>query len=575
MIKKIFEQKKFSQTDLKPIIAYSLVAFLTLFFIGGLIFYQYQTQIKLAEKIRQPDFLWSVVEKNSYVDEIAAKSKILLISGGIFIFIFLFLLGLNLFFVLRFFLKPLWQLQEGVKEIQGGNYNYKIKVEARNEFGFFADFFNQMNERFQKTNAELKESIQLRTGDMDKVIAKLWNKNLEMKDSEVAMVNLLEDARLLEEQLKQEKDRISAIITCMDEGLIVADIKGLITFINPATERLLEIKKEMAVGKDIEYITPLFIGRDCEKRVAKEDRPLMRVIREGESLVTTLADDYYFLSKLGKKIAVIVASSPLLKDDKIVGGLVTFRDVNIEKRLDEAKNGFISIASHQMRTPLTSMRWFSEMLMAGDAGAINKEQKKFIETIHDGIERLIALLNLLLQIARVEAGRLKIEPIPVIFKNVIDGVVVALGPSIRAKLQKIKIVLKPSDFPTIPMDQEVIWQVFLNLISNACRYAPDKGVITIMGEKKGNFVEFSVADKGIGIPKEAQDRIFNKFFRAENAVKAVPEGSGLGLSLVKSLVEGWGGKIWFKSAKGQGTTMYFTIPLAGMKMKEGDVSLRV
>jgi PAS domain S-box-containing protein len=546
-MKNTFERKKFGNTGLKLTILHSLASFLALVFVCGIIFFDY--------KAHGFDFL-SIV-------------------GLIFVPFFLFLTSLNFFLVYKFFLKPLKQLWRGVDDIRGGKFNQKIKVDANNEFAFFADFFNQMNERFQKTNAELKESIQQRTGDMDKVIAKLWNKNLEMKDSETAMINLLEDARLLEEQLKQEKDRISAIITCMDEGLIVADTNGIITFINPATERLLEIKKEMAIGKDIEYITPLFVGRDCEKRVPKEDRPLMKTVRKGESMVTTLADDYYFLSKSGKKIAVIVASSPLLKDDKIVGGLVTFRDVNIEKRLDEAKNGFISIASHQMRTPLTSMRWFSEMLMAGDAGAINKEQNKFIETIHDGIERLIALLNLLLQIARVEAGRLKIEPTPIIFKNVIDGVAVALGPSIRAKLLKIKIVLKPDDFPQIPMDQEVIWQVFLNLISNACRYTSDKSAITITGEKKEDFVEFSVADKGIGIPKEAQDRIFNKFFRAENAMKLVPEGSGLGLSLVKSLVEGWGGKIWFKSAKGEGTTMYFTIPLAGMKMKEGDVSLRV
>lgn len=574
-MKKVFEQKKFSQTGLKPAISYFLTAFFVLFFIGGLIFSQYIEQGRLIEKMRQPDFYWSAAEKKDYINSVAVKSRTLLIVGGSSIFIFLFLLGLNLFFIFKLFLKPLRQLREGAEKVQAGNYNYKIKVDAKNEFGFFADFFNKMNERFQKTNAELKDSIQQRTGDMDKVIAKLWNKNLEMKDSEAAMINLLEDARLLEAQLKEEKDRVSAIITSMDEGLIVSDINGIVTFINPAAERILDFTSKDVIGKKLEEITPLFIGRDCEKRVPENERPLMRTMHIGKSMITNLSDDLYFLSKTGKKIAVILASSPLYKDDKIVGGLETFRDVNIEKRLDEAKNGFISIASHQMRTPLTSMRWFAEMLMAGDAGAINRDQKKFIATIHDGIERLIALLNLLLQIARVEAGRVKIAPVPIIFKNVIDGVVVALGPTIRSKRQKIHISLKPKDFPTIPMDQEVIWQVFLNLISNACRYAPDKGEIKVSGEKKGDYVEFQVEDNGIGIPKEAQDRVFNKFFRAENAIKMVPEGSGLGLSLVKSLVEGWGGKIWFKSKPGKGTTMYFTIPISGMEEKQGDVSLKV
>jgi PAS domain S-box-containing protein len=574
-MEKVFSKKKFSETGLKPIIAYALTCFFVLFFTGGLFFYQYQTQTRIINEIRRQNFSSSAVEKNNYISDLSNESRLLMIIGGIALIIFLFLIGLNIFFVLKFFLKPARQLQAGIEEILKGNYSRKLKVDVNNEFGFFADFFNQMYSRFEKANKNLEDSIQQRTGDLDKVIAKLWNKNLEMKDSEAAMINLLEDSRLLEGQLKQERDQMNAIITSMDEGLIVADINGKITFVNPASERMLEIKNEDVVGKDLESITPIFVGRDCEKRVSKEDRPLLKAINTGKPGITTLSDDYYYISKTGRRIAVVLASSPLFKEDKIVGGIATFRDVNIEKRLDEAKNGFISIASHQMRTPLTSMRWFSEMLISGDAGAINKEQKKFMETIHDGIERLIALLNLLLQIARVEAGRVKIAPVKITFKNIIDGVAVALGPAIKAKSLKIKMVFKPEHFPIISIDQEVVWQVFLNLISNACRYAPEKGVVTIKGEEKGDFVEFSVADKGIGIPKDAQERVFNKFFRAENAIKLVPEGSGLGLSLVKSLVDGWGGKIWFKSKIGQGTTMHFTIPLSGMEEKEGDVSLKV
>ncbi len=121
----------------------------------------------------------------------------------------------------------------------------------------------------------------------------------------------------------------------------------------------------------------------------------------------------------------------------------------------------------------------------------------------------------------------------------------------------------------------MIWQVFQNLLSNASRYAPEKSTITVSIEKKDEMAEIAVIDKGIGIPKDSQSKIFEKFFRADNALKLVPEGSGLGLSLVRSLFEGWGGKIWFESKEGVGTTFYFTVPFSGMKAKEGEVTLAV
>jgi signal transduction histidine kinase len=245
------------------------------------------------------------------------------------------------------------------------------------------------------------------------------------------------------------------------------------------------------------------------------------------------------------------------------------------KQLDEAKTGFISVASHQLRTPLTSMRWFSEMLMGGDAGEISPEQRHFVERIYEGTERMVALVNLLLQIARVEAGRLKVEPIPLDLKAVTESVAASLKTGLEGKKQTVEITSEPTPFPMIPADQEVIWQCVQNLLANANRYAPVSSVIHIGIKKKKDEIEYSVKDTGIGIPKAQQGRIFEKFFRAENALKAVPEGSGLGLSLVKSLVEGWGGKIWFETEEGKGTTFFFTLPATGMKAKEGEVRLAV
>jgi signal transduction histidine kinase len=262
---------------------------------------------------------------------------------------------------------------------------------------------------------------------------------------------------------------------------------------------------------------------------------------------------------------------------KEIAGIAAGFNVTVAqlKKLNDAKTGFISVASHQLRTPLTSMRWFSELLLGEDAGKINEQQQKFVERIHDGTERMTALVNLLLQIARVEAGRVRITPAPVDLKVASEEIVLTLKKLFDDKKQKVVVTTKPEPFPPVAVDKEVVWQVILNLLTNANRYSPVEGTIAVAIVQKDKTIEYSVTDQGIGIPESAKSRIFEKFFRAENALKAVPEGTGLGLNLVKLLVEGWGGQIWFESEVGKGTTFYFTIPLAGMKAKEGEVTIRV
>ncbi|HEV8601468.1 MAG TPA: HAMP domain-containing sensor histidine kinase [Patescibacteria group bacterium] len=245
------------------------------------------------------------------------------------------------------------------------------------------------------------------------------------------------------------------------------------------------------------------------------------------------------------------------------------------KKLNDAKTGFISVASHQLRTPLTSMRWFSEMLLAGDAGEINEQQQAFVQRIYEGTSRMVDLVNLLLQIARVEAGRVRIVPKPLDLRTTTEEVVQTLKTLIDAKSQKVEFKVNPEPFPPIPLDKEVVWQVIQNLMTNANRYSPKDSTILVTIIQKGKEVEYSVKDQGIGIPEDQRNRIFEKFFRAENALRSVPEGSGLGLNLVKLLVEGWNGKVWFETETGKGTTFFFTIPMEGMKAKAGDVGIEV
>ncbi len=397
----------------------------------------------------------------------------------------------------------------------------------------------------------------------------------DSKNTNLAMMNVLEDARELERQLTKERDRAQAIIASMGEGLFVVDKEYRIVLMNQAAEKLLGISIDDSIGKDLAEL--ISIDKDG-KKLSRDERPVGRTLKSGEWIAYGLSDNVQVTVKSGVKFFIELSTAPLMREgaaNEVTGAVVIFRNINEEKKLDDSKTGFISIASHQLRTPLTSMRWFSEMLLAGDAGALNDEQKHFVERVYQGTDRMIDLVNLLLQIARVEGGRIKIEPTSTDFKTLTNGVALTLKVILDQKMQTVEVVTDCDPLPLIPMDQEMVWQVVQNLLSNASRYAPEKSVITVSLAIKGLVLEYAVKDSGIGIPKDQQSKVFEKFFRADNALQLVPEGSGLGLSLVKSLVEEWGGKIWFESEENKGATFYFTVPLSGMKKKGGEVGLKV
>jgi PAS domain S-box-containing protein len=468
---------------------------------------------------------------------------------------------------------PIINLRDVAEEISGGKLETRAEIQSSDEIGQLAKSFNDMAARLSIYTKELENKVAERTEELNKKLKELTEINKDIKQTQSAMINLVEDARILEMNLKKERDRVQGIITSMGEGLIVVDDRNKIVLLNPLAEKLLGVSVDKLHGHNIMDALPLYLG---DLKVDIEDHPITKAMKSGKTIITKLDENFYFKKVGGKKFVVTIVAAPLMEKEKgIAGAVLMFRDASEEKRLDEAKTSFISISSHQLRTPLTSMRWFSEMLMTGDAGPINKEQRHFVERIYQGTDRMISLVNLLLQIARVEAGRVKIEPVPVDLKAVTQGVLVTLRKSLEEKGQKVTIKSDPEPFPLIPMDQEVVWQVIQNLLSNASRYSPEKSTILVSIIEKDRTAQYSVKDEGIGIPKDQQNKIFEKFYRAENALKYVPTGSGLGLSLVKLLVEGWGGKIWFESEEGEGATFYFTVPLEGMKAKEGEVKISV
>lgn len=452
----------------------------------------------------------------------------------------------------------------------------------------FSDEIQQVLAEFENTKNALHETrfeLRKKIEELEAVNKKLEDSKDELRQkiedlqrNEKAMINLLEDARDLEKNLKKERDLSKAVISSMGEGLLVVDKEQKVILVNQAASVLLRRAPNDMVGKNINEVLKICQGKNND--VKNCNLPIEQLIREPNIVNIELEDDFYCQNRDGNFFPAAVIMASLLHSvlkDAVRGVVIIFRNISKEKSLDEAKTGFISIASHQLRTPLTSIRWFSEMLLDGDAGDLSEDQKHFVERVYQGADRMINLVNLLLQIARVEAGRVKIEPKPIDFKLITEGVIMTLQNQLNEKKQKIKIVTEPKELPKIPMDEEVLWQIVQNLLTNAVRYSPLKGIITIkitINNEKQELC-YAVEDKGIGIPKEEQNRIFEKFFRADNASRYVPEGSGLGLNLVKKLVEDWNGRIWFESEEGKGATFFFTVSLEGVKAKDGEVKLKV
>jgi signal transduction histidine kinase len=289
--------------------------------------------------------------------------------------------------------------------------------------------------------------------------------------------------------------------------------------------------------------------------IRREDQVIGVMLLESVSDVPWAEDIQEFLSRLSDHAAIAIANAQL------------FAQV---RAADVAKNDFISFVAHELKTPMTSIRGYTDLLMGGAMGEISDGQSNFLQTIRSNVTRMATLVSDLSDISRIEAGRLRLEFEAVNVANVVEESSNAQGHSIDLKEQELDLHL-PQDLPAVWCDRVRLVQILVNLISNANKYSPEGGHIKILALRMENqwdpggaaeVVRFAVEDDGIGMTQEDQEKIFSKFFRSENPDARQSPGSGLGLNITKNLIEMQGGTIWFESAYGQGTTFFFTIPVA-------------
>jgi PAS domain S-box-containing protein len=352
--------------------------------------------------------------------------------------------------------------------------------------------------------------------------------------------------KMVEERTKEvieEKNKTLSIVQNFTDGIIIFDKQNKVSLINPKTEEFFNTKSKKILGKSILELTenPSFV-------------PLVNLL--GKEIKKIFRKKI----QLNENLFLEVSSLPIIKENEVFGTMVILHDVTREKIIEKTKTEFVSISAHQMRTPLSAIKWTLRMLLDGDLGPITEEQKNFLEKIYKSNEKMIALINDLLNVSRIEEGRFLYHLSPIDFVSVIESTINFYQKEIREKNLTVLFQKPTFKIPTIIGDQEKIQLAIQNLLENSIKFTKPGGEIVISLKPSKNGIEFSIKDNGVGIPKKEQWRVFDKFFRGSNIMRMETEGTGLGLFITKNIIEAHGGKIWFESEEGKGTTFYFTLP---------------
>jgi len=266
-------------------------------------------------------------------------------------------------------------------------------------------------------------------------------------------------------------------------------------------------------------------------------------------------------------IALNIKLHGLIRELDRGGKMLIRRDLELTRaneklhELDQSKSNFISVTAHQLRTPLSGMKWTIDMVLSGTLGPLSIEQKSFLMKCYESNERMIILINDMLGADRIDSDKLKYRFVPTQIFDLLDNVLFEMISSVTKKKLQMSFVNKDRNLPQVHVDTEKMRAVLQNLLENAIKYTPVGGKIGIDFQVVDGFVQISIQDSGIGIPEEDKKNIFKRFFRAKNAIKMETDGSGLGLFIAKGIIEKHGGKIWFESKVGEGTIFHFTIPI--------------
>jgi PAS domain S-box-containing protein len=330
---------------------------------------------------------------------------------------------------------------------------------------------------------------------------------------------------------------------------LIINESGIVTSGNLAAKRFFGVTKGQVEGMDVFSRLVHHKGEHLDFLIEK----FRNGISASDETVKVRRDD-------GSEAWALLSLFRLQKGTTDQMGLLTLVDITKQKQIENAKTEFVSLASHQLRTPIAGITWSAELLQIDEEHTLSERQQKYVDRLLSATKRMAILVDDFLRVSRFELGTLQAEVTPVAVAEVIKDIL--LEESARITGKKLSIITYfDQSLPVVLTDQHLLRMIMTNLITNAIKYTPLLGNVTISFAKRNNQLLLSVVDDGMGIPVEDQSQIFEKLFRASNAARAVPDGNGLGLYIIKEAVKVLKGNVSFVSSEDMGTTFEVLLPL--------------
>jgi len=366
----------------------------------------------------------------------------------------------------------------------------------------------------------------------------------EVGDLSRALRHMSDQTRMRLQEVASSRTRLETVLMSMFDGVMVVDSGGAILLMNEALRVLFSVDGDPVGRKPLEVVRNADI-QDVVDRALKhtggvESRELGLVVPVEKTL--------------------LVHATPVVRDGGVEGAVLVFHDISELRRLEKVRQDFIANISHELRTPVSTIKGYAETLL--DGALEDKEHARdFLNIIHSDSERLANLIDDILDLSRIESGRLKLEPRPCALREMVGRVVSALGR--QAQEKAIGLVTEiPADLPDVLADQDRITQVLSNLLDNALKYTESGGSVTVTAREHDGRVRVDISDTGVGILEKDLPRVFERFYRAAGQHSSDRAGTGLGLSIVKHIVQAHNGHVFVQSVYGRGSTFSFTLPRA-------------
>lgn len=501
----------------------------------------------------------------SEIDDFRSKVNIITL-------VILFIVDVILVFFLRWLIvKPLNNVKNVAQQIAAGNYQKRAEVSNRSDvIGRLQYAINDMAMSLINEHFNLEKKVDEQTHQLSEKVE-------DLEKAKTASVNLLEDLSRAKNEIEQSKTKDDALLSSIGDGVFALDVNHEVILFNKAASHITGYSEQEVLGHRFDEVLKFEVRSTGDK-----DAKFIEKSLTGKA--SKMPRTTYLKRKDGRWVPVADSSSPVMDKNRVIGAIVVFRDITKDLEIETTKNEFVSLASHQLRTPLTAIGWYTELLLKDEHHELQGDQKKYLKEVAVGNRRMIELVNALLNLSRLELGTVAVEPKEVKLSEVVSSVTAELSHELKLRKQTIKIDV-PSDIPQFKSDPQLLRIIIQNLMSNAVKYTPTQGHIelkavfnktptTIQSHKVAkNTITILVKDNGFGIPKSEVDKIFTKLYRATNIRTKNTDGTGLGLYMVKMLCGILKSKIWFESHEGKGSTFYINIPASAKIVKSGNKQL--